>query len=102
MSLTVVLSTCPPEQAEALAAALLERRLAACINILPQLTSHYRWQQELCREVESLLIIKTTCAAELFPALKDLHPYEVPEIVSLDAADVLPAYLQWATEQCLT
>lgn len=101
----VVLSTVPDQKsAENIAAALVEERLAACVNLLPGLTSLYRWQQEVKREPECLLIIKTS--ADRFEALRQrlrvLHPYETPEILALPVSHGDPAYLNWLTENSRT
>ena len=101
----VVLSTVPDQKsAENIAAALVEERLAACVNLLPGLTSIYRWQQEVKREPECLLIIKTS--ADRFEALRQrlraLHPYETPEILALPVSHGDPAYLNWLTENTRT
>jgi periplasmic divalent cation tolerance protein len=94
----VVLSTCASqEDAERIGSGLVEKRLAACVSIVPGVTSIYRWQGAIERAAEWLLLIKTR--AELFEEvsaeLKRLHTYEVPEIVSLDVTEGSPAYLAW-------
>lgn len=94
----LALCTCPdPDVAGRLAAALVEERLAACVNILGGVQSVYRWQGRTERAKEVLLLIKTT--ADRFDALRDrlaaLHPYEVPEIIATQIAAGLPAYLEW-------
>lgn len=93
----LVLITCPPEAASALAGALVEARLAACVNLLPGIESVYRWQGAVERSAETLLIAKTTPAAysALEARVRELHPYELPEIVAVDIAAGLPAYLHW-------
>lgn len=86
--------------AEALASALLERRLAACVQEV-SINSRYRWQGELRCDAEILLLVKTSKeAAEAAMALiRDIHSYEVPEIIALPVSAGLPAYLEWlATE----
>ena len=93
--------TCPDtDTAERLAEALVEERLAACVNILPGLRSVYRWQAEVERADEVLLLIKTL--PDRYPALQDrlreLHPYELPELLAVDAVEGLPAYLRWVAE----
>ena len=94
---SVALCTCPPSEAVRLAGLVVEGGLAACVNVLPSVQSIYRWEGKLENEEESLLIIKTTTTG--FPALCDTlaeaHPYDVPEIILLDVADGLPAYLGW-------
>lgn len=99
--LKIVLSTCPQDQARALATSLVEARLAACVNILPQLHSVYRWQGKIVQDDEALLIIKTPAhrETELFAHLAAEHPYEVPEIVSLPTDAVLPDYLNWVQSE---
>jgi len=94
----VVLCTTPdPAVAERIADRLVADRLAACINVLPAVVSIYTWQGARCRDTECLLIIKTTAAA--YPALeqtvKQLHPYEVPEILRLPVTGGWGAYLDW-------
>lgn len=94
----VVLSTVGrAEDAERIGRALVERGLAACVNVLPAVTSIYRWKGKVERDEERLLLIKTR--AERFPALKQalvsLHPYEVPEVLALSIADGHGPYLDW-------
>ena len=85
------------QKAAHMARYIVENKLAACVNIIPELRSIYAWQGQVCDERESLLIIKTR--SELFPdltaAVKKLHPYEVPEIVALNIDQGLPEYLKW-------
>lgn len=87
-------------QAEKIARALVERHVAACVNILPQVRSLYRWQDKVEDAPEILLIIKTTAAR--FPAVRDaiseLHSYDVPECICLSISDASPDYLSWLTE----
>ncbi len=88
-------------EAEALARALVEEALAACVNIVPGVTSIYRWQGELCTDQECLLLAKTR--KELFPALRtrvqELHAYDTPCIVALRWMDAAPDYRAWVVEQ---
>lgn len=96
------LSTCPDaETAKKIAGALVEERLAACVNRLPGLQSTYRWQGKIHEDLEVLLLIKTT--RERFEALRarliELHPYEMPELVAFEIADGLPAYLDWLARE---
>jgi periplasmic divalent cation tolerance protein len=94
----VVLTTMPDAAAaEDLAERLLEERLVACANVLPGARSIYRWEGEVRRDEEALVILKTTRRAlprlrERFPAL---HPYDVPELIALDVVDGAEAYLEW-------
>lgn len=99
--LYVVLTTAPDEATGAdLAAKLVGERLAACVNLVPGLRSIYRWQGKLEDEREVLLVAKVP--AERYPAyaarLRQLHPYQVAEIVALPAAAVDAAYLKWCSE----
>lgn len=98
----VVLTTiASSEKADQLASALVERRLAACVNIVGPVRSIYRWKGDIEREQEYLLIIKTTAerAAELAAAFAELHPYEVPEHVELTIEGGGAEYLQWLVTQ---
>lgn len=98
----VVLSTLPTdERGPALARALVDERLAACVNLVPGLRSIYRWQGAVHDDGETLAIIKTTRGRlpALLARLPDLHPYEVPEAIVLPVlAGHLP-YLAWVAEQ---
>jgi periplasmic divalent cation tolerance protein len=90
--------TCPDAACtEAIARALVERGLAACVGRLPGLTSVYRWQGKVETAAEHLLLIKTD--AEHYPrleaAIRELHPYEVPEIVAVPITEGLSSYLAW-------
>jgi periplasmic divalent cation tolerance protein len=99
--LRVVLCNCPPDAAAPIARALVESAHAACVNIIPNVRSFYRWQGQLCDDAESTLLIKTS--QERLPALEalliSLHPYELPEIIALEPSYVLDAYASWAQGQ---
>ena len=97
----IVLTTAgSQEEARKIAHALVERRLAACVNILGPLESVYRWQGKVETAAEFLLLIKTTAAAyaRVRDAIKELHSYEVPECVMLNIEDGSEAYLKWLGE----
>jgi periplasmic divalent cation tolerance protein len=81
---------------------LVEERLAACANIVPQIESIYRWQGKIESATEVFVIFKTTHGRyqQLENRLRELHPYEVPEIVQIQIRDGLPAYLNWIVESC--
>ncbi len=85
--------------AEKIATALVEQRLAACVNIVPNLTSVYRWQGKIEKDNEILLLIKTTQQhyPSLETAIRQLHPYELPEILAVTVKEGLPDYLDWIT-----
>lgn len=93
----VVLVTAPADAAPDLARQLVERRVCACVNVVPKVRSIYRWEGEVQEESESLLVIKTTAAAfsALETAIAALHSYDVPEILALPAAAASGAYAQW-------
>jgi periplasmic divalent cation tolerance protein len=97
----IVLSTTGSEdEARKIARELVERRLAACVNILPPVESIYRWQGKIETGREWLLLIKTT--AERFTAVNDtireLHSYELPECIAIDIEDGSPEYLRWLSD----
>jgi len=89
------------DQARHIGATLVDRRLAACVNLLDGVESIYRWQGAVHRDPEVLAIIKTKAAT--FPALEkaltELHPYEVPEVIALPVAAGTGPYLDWVREQ---
>lgn len=88
------------EDAERIARALVERRLAACVNVLPGALSVYRWKGKVEAEGELLLVIKTRAdrLEELKSVLPTLHPYEVPELIAFPIAGGHPPYLAWVAE----
>jgi periplasmic divalent cation tolerance protein len=88
------------EDAERIAGALVDRGLAACVNVLPGVTSFYRWKGETARDSEWLLVMKTTAGRfeALREALVELHPYEVPEIIALPIERGHAPYLEWIDE----
>jgi len=97
----VGLSSCPDEAtAQRIAAALVNERLATCVNRVSGMVSTYFWDGRLQDEAEILLIIKTTAArlAELEARLKVLHPYELPELVVLPVTGGNERYLQWVRD----
>jgi periplasmic divalent cation tolerance protein len=99
--LVVALTTCPDAQtAKALAEAIVQERLATCVNRISGVASTYFWDGRLQDESEILLIIKTSEARvdELKARLKSLHPYELPELVMLPVAGGNEAYLEWVRQ----
>lgn len=97
----VVLITAPDEEcARKIARSLVEERLLACANIVPGITSIYRWEGAVEETSEALLIGKTTDArlAQLETRLSELHPYDVPECVALAPVRVAARYLAWLME----
>lgn len=99
---TIVYITVPDMQTgERIAQALIEKKLAACVNLTP-VHSIYTWQEKLERDEEVLLIVKTRAdlfAEKLIPAVQAMHPYQVPEIIALPIVAGLPEYLSWIDEE---
>lgn len=98
MQVLLVLTNLPNrEAAVTLARALIERRVAACVNVLDGCTSVYRWRDKVEEAQEIPVLVKTTDAA--YPALEQailgLHPYELPEIIAVPLSRGLPGYLDW-------
>jgi periplasmic divalent cation tolerance protein len=97
----LVLTTCGSlDEARSIAHTLVERQLAACINIVPQIESVYRWQGKIESATEWLLVIKTTLSAfaRVREALGQLHSYELPECIEIAIEDGNSAYLEWIGE----
>jgi len=102
MSALLVLTNLPDRvAAETLAERLVAQRVAACVNILAPCRSVYRWQGALQRDEEHPMLIKTTGEryAALEQAIREVHPYELPEIVAVPIERGLPAYLNWVAEE---
>lgn len=98
MTVSIVSTSLPDtEVAETLARQLIEEHLAACVHVLPGLQSTYRWQGKLQTGTEALMMIKTSVDRldALTARLLALHPYELPEIVAVQAEAGLPAYFDW-------
>ena len=83
---------------------LVSSRYAACVNILPGITSVYRWKGDVCHDGEFLLVIKSR--STLFKTIRDritaIHPYEVPEIISCRISEASEKYLDWMAENTLS
>jgi len=97
-NVVLVLSTAPDDDStDALARTLIEEKLAACVNVMPPMTSIYRWQGAIERSVERQLIIKTMRSA--LPALRarvlELHSYDLPEFIVIDVTSGSAEYLAW-------
>jgi periplasmic divalent cation tolerance protein len=97
----IVLTTTPSvDEAESLARKIVDSRLAACVQVLPQMASFYHWEGEIQREQENLLLIKTF--DDKFAALNEFihanHSYTVPEVVALEAEKISDGYLRWMVE----
>ena len=88
------------EEALTIGRTLVEEKLVACVNLVPQIRSIYWWKGEVCDDQELLLVMKTTTSMfdSLQSRIRELHSYEVPEIVALSVAKGLPDYLNWVVE----
>jgi periplasmic divalent cation tolerance protein len=99
----VVLITAPSQDvARQIAVALLEQKLAACVNVLPGVRSYYVWKGKPQEDQEVLLLVKTRAAlfeSRLIPAVRSVHPYELPEIIALPVSMGLEGYLNWINEE---
>jgi periplasmic divalent cation tolerance protein len=99
----LLISTTPNQEiAHKIAQSLLEKHLAACINMLPNIQSVFEWKGEIVTDSEVLLLIKTRreCYPEIEKIFQHSHPYEVPELIALPIEGGLPAYLNWLDEVC--
>lgn len=98
-AIVALLTAGSQEEASRLAEMLVGSHLAACVQILPQMESVYRWQGRVQREPEFLLLAKTTaaCFDELEREVRALHTYDVPEIVALSVTHISAPYLEWLT-----
>lgn len=102
MPALIVHCSCPDlASADAIASALVEERLAACVSTLPGVHSTYRWQGRIERSEEILLLIKTSPERldAITARIQALHPYELPEVLAVEAAGGLAPYLRWVAEQ---
>jgi periplasmic divalent cation tolerance protein len=97
----IALTTLPADaDVEAFGKALVEDRLAACVNVLPEMTSIYRWEGKVEKSAERQVIIKTTAArlADLRDRIRELHTYDVPEFVVVPILSGSEEYLKWVGE----
>ena len=97
MKNNIVLTTCAPSEAESLAEKLVEDGLVACVNIIDIGQSVYRWQGKIVKDQECLLVMKSSSIVydRLQQRIKEIHSYEVPEIISLDIENGYAPYLEW-------
>ena len=94
----IILCTCPDKDtAENIARLLLNDKLAACVNILPGITSMYIWHEQIESAQEQLLLIKAnkSCYQAIEKAIQKHHPYELPEVIAVSIDNGLPEYLHW-------
>jgi periplasmic divalent cation tolerance protein len=96
----VVFVTVPPKDAERIATLVVEQRVAACANILPEVRSVFRWEGRVQSEAETLLVLKTTTDGfdALAAAIRSIHPYAVPEIIGWPVARAHAPYAAWVAE----
>lgn len=89
------------EQLVRLGRALVDERLIACLNVVDRVTSVYRWEGEVCEEAEALGILKTTAARSdaVERRIRELHPYDVPEVLFIPVAAGSEPYMDWVSEQ---
>jgi len=99
-AIIILTTTDSSAEADKIAKYLIEQRLAACVNIIPEIKSHYRWKGEVVSDEEWLLVIKTSTKVELkiVESIKNLHSYDLPEIVILPIGGGNNEYLQWIRE----
>lgn len=99
--LVVLMTAGSQEEAEKIAASLVRTMLAACVNIIPGITSVYRWEDEIQRDQEWLLLAKTRrdILDELARHVKELHSYDVPEVIALPIVGGSEAYLRWLNRE---
>lgn len=97
MPAVVCLVTTPVDHADRIARALVDARVAACVNVVPAVRSVYRWEGEVQQDEEALLLVKTTTdrVDALDAQLDGLHPYDTYELVALDVTGGSAAYLDW-------
>lgn len=90
-----------PDEARRIADTLVEEKIAACCNIVPGIHSVYRWKGKICRDAETLLILKTRRASfeKLRARAKELHSYEVPEIIALPILEGHTPYMDWLRDE---
>ena len=96
----LVLSTVPESESACISETLVSERLVACVNAMP-VRSYYRWKGEICRDREELLIMKTreSLFARVLERVRELHPYEVPEILALPVWGGFAGYLGWVMDE---
>lgn len=95
--IVILVTASKAEEAELIVKALVEERLAACCNIVPSIQSVYRWEGKICSDTEILLVIKTKkdLFGQIERRIRELHSYQVPEIIALSVHAGSEPYLQW-------
>jgi periplasmic divalent cation tolerance protein len=89
------------EEMGSIAEQLVQEKLVACANVLGPVSSYFHWEGKLCREEEALMIAKSSCDMfhRVCARIKELHPYELPEILAFPVIAGLPAYLEWVLKE---
>ena len=98
----LVQTSCPDkESAVALAQEIIKKKVAACVNVLPEVTSFYEWKGDVKQDSEILLLIKTQKSRylDLQAVICESHPYELPEVIAVTITDALPEFLSWIREE---
>lgn len=100
-SIRVVYITIPRDEADRMARALVENRLAACVNMVPRINSYFWWDDEIQHDEEALLIVKTTMVKfnQLMEYVLENHPYDLPEIIALPLVAAFPDYITWVKRE---
>lgn len=97
----VVLITISRDEADKLALAIVEKRLAACVNVVPKITSYFWWDDAVQKDDESMLIVKTTQQRfdNLLKFVRANHPYDLPEVIALPLSDAFGDYVDWVKKE---
>lgn len=99
----IVFITAPSQEiGKQIAAALIEQRFAACVNIIGPIHSLYTWEGKICDDEEVLLIVKSRSdliESRLIPSVQAIHPYQTPEIIAVPVVTGLPAYIDWMIQE---
>lgn len=100
-AIRVVFISVPREEVSTLAKSLVEKRLAACVNIIPKTESYYWWDDKINHDDEALIIAKTHVSkvAPLIEYVEQAHPYDVPEVLAIKVEEGLPDYINWIVEE---
>lgn len=101
--IVVLITAKDPEEAQKIAKALIKRRQAACVNIIPGVSSHFWWKDKLDNADESLLIVKTmeSLLPEVIKSIKKIHSYSIPEIIAIPIIGGSRDYLEWIDHETI-